>query len=771
MLVDRQLVVLVLEGLAGRAAHVEHRGPEQREVPGGAALQLGVLGVAAQRSAGVLDAQTVARTRGRREDLVAGVADQGHVRGAGQVDVLRLEDHGRGVRTDVGQFGVGDGVAVVDAPLLDQRVTEAQGRAGGVAGVVVKLPFPVIQVDAARHLRVEETRVGEVEVVAGRLAARVSPQAQPVTGAEQVVLADLAHEQQVLGRGVAGADAELAGGLLLDIHHHVHLVFVEGGLGGDGDLLEVAEPVELLGGGADRLGIETAALLHLQVTADDVVAGPVVAGDLHPVEMDKRPLLDLEADVHALAGIRLAHLGVHLGKGVALLGVEVGEPGQVLAQHLAVEELLLADLQAGDQFLAGLDQVTLNIHRAHPVARPLLHGKGHEQGVVLLLDDRLADPGVHIALVVVEGGHPFGVLLEHVHLEHTCVGQPGNPPGVGAGLDHILEFVRGETLVPLEADLFDGDLLAFLDLETDLGVALLGLADLGIDRGIVIALGLVEFAHLGHRVVDLGGVEDGIGGDAGGVADILFLDLLGAGDHHAADERLLRDPEDHVLAGLGVRGLDLDVIKIAHAENVLQVLAESGRIVQVARLGRDLLQDGAGVDALVAGRGDGGHGGALVGKGEHGADDLAGHPVQPLQGLGLAEGRVRYRGREHVVDGAVDAYLLAHLVEAADHHVVSAGGVGNAVDGRGRRRPGTVVGDQPLGLGAGHQGQPLGGHLTGKRRIGGGHKAGTVRGVDLERQEGGVLLHGQGPAGNTDKQAEEERAERGRNGLGHTPGM
>ncbi len=132
---------------------------------------------------------------------------------------------------------------------------------------------------------------------------------------------------------------------------------------------------------------------------------------------------------------------------------------------------------------------------------------------------------------------------------------------------------------------------------------------------------------------------------------------------------------------------------------------------------------------------------------------------------------MRHRGREHVVDGAVDADLLAHLVEAADHHVVSAGGVGNAVDGRGRRRPGTVVGHQPLGLGAGHQGQPLGGHLTGKRRIGGGHKAGTVRGVDLERQEGGVLLHGQGPAGNTDKQAEEERAERGRNGLGHTPGM
>lgn len=52
VLVDRQLVVLVLEGLAGRAAHVEGRGPEQREVPGGAALQLGVLGVAAQRPAG-----------------------------------------------------------------------------------------------------------------------------------------------------------------------------------------------------------------------------------------------------------------------------------------------------------------------------------------------------------------------------------------------------------------------------------------------------------------------------------------------------------------------------------------------------------------------------------------------------------------------------------------------------------------------------------------------------------------------------------------------
>ena len=39
------------------------------------------------------------------------------------------------------------------------------------------------------------------------------------------------------------------------------------------------------------------------------------------------------------------------------------------------------------------------------------------------------------------------------------------------------------------------------------------------------------------------------------------------------------------------------------------------------------------VDALVARRGDGGHGGAAVGEGEHGADDFAGHLVQFFQGL------------------------------------------------------------------------------------------------------------------------------------------
>ena len=132
---------------------------------------------------------------------------------------------------------------------------------------------------------------------------------------------------------------------------------------------------------------------------------------------------------------------------------------------------------------------------------------------------------------------------------------------------------------------------------------------------------------------------------------------------------------------------------------------------------------------------------------------------------------MRLGRREYVEDGAVDADLPAEFVQAADHHVVGAGGVGDAADGRGRRRPGTVVGHQSLRLGAVHHGQPLGGHLPGERRIGGRDQRGRVRGVDLERQEGGVPLHGQGPAGNTDKKAEQERAERGRNGLGGTPGV
>src|SRR5665647_3501281 len=145
--------------------------PNYREVPRGGPFHLGELGVAAKRSTGIRGGDAVARTSGWRKEFIAGVADQGEFRLTGNVNVLgSFNDLGCGIK-DIGQVRVGNGVCVVDPPLFKERMPQPQGGADRFLSKVVILTLPVEQVNAAGYLGVVEPRVGEVQVVAGGLAA------------------------------------------------------------------------------------------------------------------------------------------------------------------------------------------------------------------------------------------------------------------------------------------------------------------------------------------------------------------------------------------------------------------------------------------------------------------------------------------------------------------------------------------------------------------------------------------------------------------------
>ena len=105
--------------------------------------------------------------------------------------------------------------------------------------------------------------------------------------------------------------------MILHVHVHDDAVGRGARLVGDADPLEVAEIVEAALGPVDENLVVGVALAHVELAADDVVAGPAVPADVDALDIDARPFLDHVAELDR-AGRRIAGAdGADLREGIA----------------------------------------------------------------------------------------------------------------------------------------------------------------------------------------------------------------------------------------------------------------------------------------------------------------------------------------------------------------------------------------------------------------------------------------------------------------------
>ena len=563
--------------------------------------------------------------------------------------------------------------------------------------------------------------------------------------AEEVLLFHGTAEEHAVGGGVAGAEADGAGVLVLHLDLDVDFAGVVGGHGLDVDLLEVFELVQALVGAAQLGAREHVAVGQLDLAADDVVAGLVVALDGHPAHVDLAALGDHVGDVDGLGVGVLLHVDVGFGKGVAVVGVEFGQGVQIVAHHRPVEVFALAGelVELDPVHKLGLveEQVAGESHGADLVAVAFFHPEDDGDAVVAVDDLGLADPGVDEAAVGVIGFQGGGVALQHFFLEHARTGHPGPEVAGGRG-QLVLEVAGADLLGPFDLDFLDIELFRLLDHDVEPGDAGIGLFQLVGDFGLVVAFLAVELADLAEVVGQDLEVEHAAGLGAHGFQDVVFFHVAVAGDADGLDARLFLDHKGQALAAGHVVQTHLDVVEIAHVEELFHVVVDGLGIIRLVDLAFDLEDDhflvedriafdvhfNNAVRAAAGSRGHGHQGLDLVGQ-------LGGRGVQAHHrrrrgehGLGLPTPDLGHPG--------VEAQSLADLGNAAENDVFGPSRAGQLAGGGGVR--GSLA---ALSLGGNAQGLELFGQNRRQASLYGMQGVGSI---DRERHDQHFAGLGQG---------------------------
>ena len=123
--------------------------------------------------------------------------------------------------------------------------------------------------------------LGEGNVIAGRSSSKICHEGELLALAPKVVLGYLEHAHDAVSRAVARANAEGAGGPLFFFHVEINLVGSAARLRAELDFLEKPQIVHFLLAAMELLGIIDRTFREAQLAADDVLAGPDIAGDFN----------------------------------------------------------------------------------------------------------------------------------------------------------------------------------------------------------------------------------------------------------------------------------------------------------------------------------------------------------------------------------------------------------------------------------------------------------------------------------------------------------
>ncbi len=122
---------------------------------------------------------------------------------------------------DIVDLAARDRVAVGQPQVLRQRERQAQRPTRGHAaegGHLRHVHVLVEQVEAGRHVAIQEARLGEAQIHLQALGRASQPQAQELPLAQQVALGDADVADHAFARRIASAEGQLAGRLLHQLH-------------------------------------------------------------------------------------------------------------------------------------------------------------------------------------------------------------------------------------------------------------------------------------------------------------------------------------------------------------------------------------------------------------------------------------------------------------------------------------------------------------------------------------------------------------------------
>ena len=454
-------------------------------------------------------------------------------------------------------------------------------------------------VEAGPEVAAEEFRLREAEIDLLAQRPPLDPGDDILAAAAEVALGDAQVDHEGVDRAEAGADGQFAGRLFLHGDVDDRAVGRRAARFLDGHVLEEAETAEVIARPLQQGAVEGVALGQHHLTADDVVERAGVADDVDAVHVDPLALANIEGDVDGVGlGVRPIRR-LDLDEGVAGRARREGQGVHRRLDLVALVELARAD---GQQQLeeVRVQPVVLGDHldRAEIVAVALVDGDGDAEGAVVRgqFGDRRQDAEVVVAAVGVEFPQLFPVVVETVGVV-VVVGAEELPPLRPLGDHHLLQVAVREGRVAEEGDGAHAGFRALVDLEDDVDAVLVQLDQLGRDGGRDTAGQAVQLDDLADVLL-----HPGAGVDAARTQGH-FLAQLGLGDgavpleHDLVDDRVLDDLDDQVPVRLNAK---LDVSEQLGAGQGANRHVQNRVIDRVARLDRQIGQDGGLVDALVA---------------------------------------------------------------------------------------------------------------------------------------------------------------------------
>ena len=163
--------------------------------------------------------------------------------------------------------------------------------------------LPLEEVDAGGDGPVEEIGLGDGDLVVLGALAGLGGDGEGLAQAEEVGGLEAGVQERALQAGDPAAEGELVAVLLLHLEGDVELVLAplaRAQVGGALHGLEVAELVDALDGELQELGVEDVALVQVDLAADHLVAGGVVAREVDLAHVVALVLVHGEGDVHDL---------------------------------------------------------------------------------------------------------------------------------------------------------------------------------------------------------------------------------------------------------------------------------------------------------------------------------------------------------------------------------------------------------------------------------------------------------------------------------------
>ena len=492
------------------------------------------------------------------------------------------------------------------------------------------------QAEAAAHAvqRVVRVVVREAVGVADRTAAQ--GERHPVTGAPEIVLADVGAEDGAGGVGVTHVGADGAGGLLFHFVFHVDQVL------GVGDPLgvrlhgaEVAETLQALAGQVDQRGVGRRVLELTHFTTQHFVFGLGVAYEAQAAHVNAAARVDEERHVHGVAVAGFLLHAAHLGEGVALVAETALDQVTGVGHQLLAEHLAFLQHQQGGQLAFIHHQVAgqLDVVDAELVA--LGHVDGDQHPLPVRGDRHLGgfDREVDIAAIQVIGTQTFQITGQTL-AGILVVALDERPEVRGTELEVLQQLFVTEHGVADHVDVADARGLAFVNLDVQRHPVTRQRHHLGADVGAVAALGDVLALQLPGDRLQRGALEhlalrQARLGEA--LAQVLLLDLLVTVQIDARDAGALGH-HHHQLVAVAA---ELHVFVVAGGEQPLDRLHHVVPVDGVTGLDRQLRVHALHRDALQPLDADIAH---LEGQGATAALRADGHRREDKnQGQGPAE--------------------------------------------------------------------------------------------------------------------------------------